>query len=158
MSRITKLLGVAAALLAAPLLARAAGTATGTFQVTANVPTACTIRGTNITVAAYDPNAATAATGTGTVTVQCTRGTTYTIGLDSAGKWTLSDGAKPTANTLNYSILQGATTTPWNATSTLVGTATSRAAINLTATASIPTGQDVPVGTYTDTVTMTVNY
>jgi spore coat protein U-like protein len=151
---------VAAAALAVAVAPRSAtaATAQSSFTVTAIVPRACTIGSTNISIANYDPNAGAATTSTGAVTLTCTRGTPYSVALASAGGWRLSDGATPTPNTLNYQVLQGATATPWNATTPVAGTAPSRAAIPLTATASVGAGQDVPVGTYTDTVTATVTF
>jgi spore coat protein U-like protein len=151
---------VAAAALAVVLAPRSvdAATAQASFTVTAVVPTACTIGATNISVPNYNPNAGAAATATGTVTLTCTRGTPYTVALASARGWQLSDAAVPTPHLLSYAVLQGAGPNPWNATQTITGTAPSRAAIPLVATASIAAGQDVPVGTYTDTVTATVTF
>jgi spore coat protein U-like protein len=152
---------VAAAALGVGLAPRSAeaATAASTFTVTANVLTACTIASTNIT-ANYDPNATVATTQTGNVTLRCTRGTGYSVGLVSAHGWTMTNGA----DTLSYSILQGATTTPWTTASPVTGTNTGTflVPINLVATLSIPPGQDVP-GTvaglpYTDTVTATVTF
>jgi spore coat protein U-like protein len=151
---------VAAAALAVVLTPRPvdAATAQASFTVTAIVPTACTIGATNISVPSYDPNAGSAATAGGTVTLTCTRGTPYSVALASARGWQLSDAAVPTPHLLNYAILQGATANPWNTAQVVAGTAPSRAAIPLVATASIAAGQDVPVGTYTDTVTATVTF
>jgi spore coat protein U-like protein len=145
----------ALAVVAAPRSADAA-TATSSFTVTANVLTACKITSTNIS-ASYDPNNASATTGTGNVTLNCTRGTAYGVGLTSSHAWTLVSGA----NVLNYSILQGATTTPWTSSGAGLwsGTAATFATpIVLVATASIPPAQDVPAGSYIDTVTATVTF
>ena len=120
------------------------------------VATACTIAAANIT-AAYDPNAAAATTAPGSVTLRCTRGTAYGVGLASANAWTMLNGA----NALGYVINKGSTTTPWTNTGAglVSGTATAFATpIVLAATASIPPGQDVPAGTYVDTVTATVTF
>ncbi len=130
--------------------------AQSSFTVTANVLTACTIASSNISTN-YDPNAATATTAPGSVTLHCTNGTGYGVGLASANAWTMVNGG----NALNYSILKGGTTTPWTNTGAGVvsGSATNFATpIVLAATASIPPGQDVPAGSYVDTVTATVTF
>jgi len=65
------------------------------------------------------------------------------------------------ANALGYVINKGSTTTPWTNTGAglVSGTATAFATpIVLAATASISPGQDVPAGTYVDTVTATVTF
>jgi spore coat protein U-like protein len=142
-------------LVTAPRDAEAA-TATSQFTVTATVATACTIASANIT-AAYDPNTVTPTTAPGSVTLHCTRGTGYGVGLSSANAWTMLSGA----NALNYTILKGATTTQWTNTGAglVSGSASAFATpIVLAATASIPPGQDVPAGTYVDTVTATVTF
>jgi spore coat protein U-like protein len=162
MRRSTKIAIAAAAVtsaaLAVTLVPRAAdaATATSSFTVTANVATACTIASADIT-ANYDPNAAAATTAPGSVTLRCTKGTGYGVGLTSAHAWTMVSGA----NALNYSILQGSTTTPWNNTGAGIVSGSAVAfgtPIVLLATASIPPGQDVPAGTYVDTVTATVTF
>jgi spore coat protein U-like protein len=145
----------ALAVVAAPRSADAA-TATSSFLVTANVLTACTIGSSDIT-ASYDPNLASATTATGAVTLRCTRGTHYDVGLASSHGWTLVSGT----NALNYSILQPSTTNPWtnSGAGVVSGTASTFATpIVLVTTASIAPAQDVPAGNYTDTVTATVTF
>jgi spore coat protein U-like protein len=134
----------AIALVVAPRSADAA-TAGASFTVTANVITACTIGAANITVG-YDPNAATPTTAPGGVTLHCTNGTHYDVGLLSANNWRLLGAG----GSLNYSILKGGTNTPW--------TNTGSGLVSGSATASIPPGQDVPAGAYTDSVLATVNF
>jgi spore coat protein U-like protein len=134
-----------------------AATATSSFTVTANVVTACTIGSANIT-ASYDPNLPSATTATGAVTLHCTRGTHYDVGLASSHAWTLVSTA---GDSLNYSILKDATTVQWTNTGAglVSGTAATFATpVTLVATASIPSGQDVPAGSYSDTVTATVTF
>jgi spore coat protein U-like protein len=149
---------VAAAALAVTLAPRPADalTATSSFTVTANVATACRISSANIT-AAYDPNIATATTANGNVTLNCTKGTHYDVGLASANTWTMVGAG----GALGYKIYQGTTTTEWTNTGAglVSGTAVAFGTpIVLPATASIPPGQDVPAGSYVDTVTATVTF
>jgi spore coat protein U-like protein len=148
---------VAAAALAVAFVPRDADAATqnAVFTVTANVATACSIGAANVTLA-YDPNAAVATTAPATVTLHCTNGTHYDVGMLTGGTLVGAGGA------LNYSIFQpGTTNTKWtNTGSGLVsGSANSFAtAIVLTGTVSIPPAQDVPAGAYVENVTATVNF
>ena len=151
---------LAAALLAVPAFAFAATPVTSTFQVRAEVKSACTVSAADIVVASYDPNAAAPTNQTGAVNVTCTKGTTYTTVLSAPSGFKM---AGPGGATLAYQIFQGSGTagTVWaNATTSnpYAGSAPSKAAVAYLATASIDAGQDVPAGFYADTVTVTVNY
>lgn len=145
---------LAAAVLAAPHAAQAASAA-ATFTVSARVAGACTITAQNIGIAAYNPNDPTAATATGNVSLTCTKGTGYSVALTTTSGWTMSDGA---GHTLAYEIRQDTSTTPWNGTSVVSGSAASKAPFNLLATLFVAAGQDITVGNYSDTVTATVNF
>jgi spore coat protein U-like protein len=148
---------VAAAALAVTLVPRSADAATqaASFTVTANVATACTIGAANVTLA-YDPNAAVPTTAPATVTLHCTNGTHYDVGLLSTGRLLGAGGA------LNYSIFKpGTTNTPWTDTGSglVSGSATAFAtAIVLAGTVSIPPAQDVAAGAYVENVTATVTF
>jgi spore coat protein U-like protein len=146
---------VVAALLAAPLLAVAASPATGSFKVSAEVKSACTLTTTDILVASYDPNATTNTTATGTVSVACTKGTAYKTYLKSANSWKLNG---PAGEFIPYVIFQGTDSTPWDATSFWSATSAGKAPVDYVATASLTAGKDVSVGTYTDTVNVEVTY
>ena len=150
--RLSKLL--AAALLAAPVLASAADV-TNTFKVSAEVKPTCTVTATDVVVASYDPNATSPTSQTGTVSVACTKKTAYTTTLISTNGWTLNGTG---GEKLTYKILQGSTSTPWDANSGVSATSTGKAAKGYTATVSIDPLQDVAVDTYADTVTVNVNY
>jgi spore coat protein U-like protein len=154
--RIVKL--VAAALLAVPALVSAATPVTNTFKVSAEVKPACTVSATDIVIPSYDPNAV--APTNQTVSVTCTKNTTYSTTLSSTSGFKLTG---PGNVTLAYQIFQGAGTTGtvWaNATTSnpYAGSAPSKAPVAYLATASIDAGQDVPAGLYVDTVTVTVLY
>ncbi len=94
---------------------------------------------------------------TGTFTVNCTTGTTYNTtlgnGLNFSAGRRMVFGA---TNFINYSIFSDAArTTAW---ATVAGTGTG-AAQTISAFGRIPSGQaSVPVGTYADTVQITVTY
>jgi spore coat protein U-like protein len=113
----------------------------------------------------YDTIAAGALGGTVGVTVRCTKGASVSIGIDTgahAGAVVGSTRAMANgANSLGYDFYQNATyTTLW--TTSGLGLYSYVAADNSPATVTIygrvPAGQDVPAGTYQDTVQVTVNY
>ena len=164
-------------LLAACACAFAAGgviaaTATTTFTVTASVSANCTITATGISFT-YDPvftNATTAATTTGTVTIACTKGSGPSIGLNAGSNPGAVAGVTRAmangANRLGYELFQpaaapgnGAVWTDIGGANALnAGVSPSKAGRSFTVQAQIPAGQDVAVGSYSDTVTATVNF
>lgn len=159
----------------AVLLAGTASAATtgGSFQVTASVANSCVVTSaTNIAFGAYDPAAAnntTALDGLGAVTVRCTRGSNAAIALDQGLSATgtsscgaparqMSDGG---SNRLRYDIYSDSgRTSAWGcaATNDVDQAFSSLAPVAFTTYGRIPAGQDVPAGSYTDTVTVTVTF
>jgi spore coat protein U-like protein len=150
-----------------------AGTASSTFTVTATVTSACQINSTSsIAFGNYDPvnaNKSTPATSTGSIAVTCTKTTPATIALDQG----LNASASSTCdapvrqmisgtNDLQYSIYQdtnrsvvwGCGTSDEQSFTSTTGTAPT----NFTTYGSIPAAQDVPSGSYSDTVTVTVTF
>jgi spore coat protein U-like protein len=153
------------ALIAADALA---GSAQTTFSVTGNVVANCTLSATGISFT-YDPvvaNATANATGTGgTVTITCTKGSAPSIGLDNglnaglASKGPRAMRLGSTSNYLGYDIYWPGTTTSWTTASPFVPSSpTSKAARTFNMDGAAIGGQDVTVGTYSDTVTATVNF
>ena len=150
-----------------------AATATTTFTVTAAVSANCTISAAAIVFPSYDPvvaNATTAATTTGSVTITCTKGSGPTIGLNAGANGGAVAGVTRAmangTNHLGYELFQPAAApgnggvwsdiggaNPLNA-----GVSPSKASRSFTIQAQIPAGQDVAVGSYSDTITATVNY
>jgi spore coat protein U-like protein len=147
-----------------------AATAQTTFLVTASVTANCSITATGINFT-YDPlglNATTPATATGSVTITCTKGAGPSIGLNAgtnAGKVAgvsraMANGA---TNFLGYELNQPGTGGPvWTdiggAGAFNPGASPSKAARTFQVNATIPAGQDVAVGSYSDSVTATVNF
>ncbi len=154
-------LSIAAGLIfAAPA---AAQTATGSFNVTATVQAACQVLNTNdLNFGLYDPLAAGALTASTTFQVRCTR---------NAGNFiALSEGANgnpvgclgramngPGADDLAYDLLDGATA--WGCGANQVNyTAAVNSPVTFTVNGSIPAGQFVEAGAYSDTITITVDF
>lgn len=142
-----------------------AATKTTTFQVTATVTESCTVTATDLAFGNYDPSAADNEQ-TSTITVTCTKGSDYDIGLNKgiSGADVTTRQMIDTVSTdlLNYSLFSDASrTVNWGdtvSTDTVhVGTATGAAEAH-TVYGRIPAGQYVTAGSYSDTITVTVTY
>ncbi|WP_414039757.1 spore coat U domain-containing protein [Acidithiobacillus sp. M4-SHS-6] len=173
-------------LLASAGIAQAASTATTTFNVTATVPAFCKVSATNLNFGNYTPGSG-AVTGNSTISVNCTKGTTFTVALNAGSStgasftnrnMTGTGAADPAGNTattsdlLNYQLYTTATVgsggTIWGdgstGTSTVAGTGAGMGtpqAVAETVYGQIPdstvNSTAVP-GAYSDTVTVTVSY
>jgi spore coat protein U-like protein len=133
------------------------------FNVHANIVSACTVQASNLNFGSagvlnsnVDAN--------NTISVNCSNGTPYTIGLDGG----LSGASNPTMrkmtsgiSTINYGNYQNSTrSVPWgNATGTdtisNVGNGTTQ---NYTAHGRVQIQSTPPPGTYTDTIIVTMTY
>jgi len=157
--------------LAAPVFAASTPT---TFTVKAAVVANCTISATDMDFGNYDPVGANDTTGadayaSSTVTVACTKNAPNVwIGLDAG-----SNGASASGTTramagggdfLSYELYSldpnPAPGAAWgNTQATGVSyVAASKAATGITVYGRTPKGQDVSAGSYTDTITATINY
>ena len=156
-----------------------AGLNTGSLSVTSSVAQTCTVSTTSaLAFGPYDPIAASALLGTGSVSIKCTKGSSaITIDL-GAGAHASGSQRRMLGGTsgdfLNYNVTQPATTTPWTscAGSTVWGstvggsvytpsgvTWSAIAAQAFTVCGSVPAAQNVSAdGSYTDTVVVTVNF
>jgi len=144
-----------------------AGSTSTSLALSASVSNNCTISTSAVGFGSYDPvvvNASAALDGTGTVSIACTKGATTTIGLDlgsnaSGSTRRLTDGS---SNYLTYELYQdsGRSTVWGNAGSGLFTpvAAPSKASRSFAAYGRVAGSQDVPAGTFTDTVTATVNF
>jgi spore coat protein U-like protein len=156
--------GLAAATLVAsfPLSPAAAATTTASLTVTANVTTNCTITTNNLNFGAY---AGTVVTGTTRLTIECSTGAPYEIGLNAGA----SPGATvttrkmtgPGANLLAYGLFQDvAHTINWGntpQTDTVNSTGTG-AAQTFEVHGQVPAAQFVQAGSYQDTITATLTF
>lgn len=167
--RTVAVVGVGAAMAFAGFVAptASAATATANLSVSATVTNNCTISTAALAFGSYDPVAANASTdldGTGTVVVACTKGSTATIGLGlganaSGTTRRMTDGS---SNFLNYELYQDSSrSTVWSDTGAGLLSpvaAPSKAARNFTVYGRVASNQDVPAGSYSDTVVATVNF
>ena len=143
-----------------------AATATGTFSATAVISAACTVTAANLNFGTYNPASAVALTGNSTISVFCTSGTPYTVALNvgTGGGTFATRKLANGANLMNYNLFTSAALTAiWGdgtaSTSTVAGTGVGvLTAVPATVYGSIPINQDLPTGTYTSTITVTVNY
>jgi spore coat protein U domain-containing protein, fimbrial subunit CupE1/2/3/6 len=149
--------------LAAALLSTAAraATATNTFAVTAQVAAKCTVSTSDIAFGSYDPTAGVDLDAQGSLTVTCTKGTSFTVGLDN-GTSAISGTRQMSGagDVLGYELYSDSTrTTVWtNAAMPASQDAAGKAGNLLYVYARIPAGQYPTAGSYSDTVTVTVNY
>lgn len=88
------------ALAAAPAMA-ATNPVTSTFNVTLNVQKACSVSATDIAFGTHDFTETGPLNANSTITVKCTKGTTYTVALNKG-----TNGASETAR-----VMKGATST-----------------------------------------------
>lgn len=140
---------------------RANATATTTFTVTASVVASCTTSATNLAFGNYTLSAL---SGTSTITVTCTSGSTVKIGLNGGtGTGATVTNRKMTsgANTLNYGLYQDSGhATNWGNTpgTDTVNTTGTGVAQNFTVYGLIPASQTSPIASYSDTITVTVTF
>ncbi len=136
---------------------------TTTFTVTATVASVCTIAANALPFGTYTGAASSVNT---TISVTCNQTTPFNVGLNAG----TATGATVTARkmtgpggaTLNYALYQNSSlTTNWGntvGTDTFAGSTTGTTADSLTVYGTIPAGQSVTPGAYTDTITATVTY
>jgi spore coat protein U-like protein len=148
-----------------------AGTAMTNLNVQATVDANCTISTVAVDFGSYDPiitnlAADLQAPAGGEVTLLCTNGAAATVTLgEGANADTGSSPGNPArrlksgGNYLQYTLYSDAYTTEWGDTApTGVASAGTGATAHLPVYGVIPQNQNVPVGTYTDTVVATVSF
>lgn len=148
----------------------AAGTATSNLPVSATVSANCTIDASGgVAFGAYDPivtNKTTALTANGAVSTTCTNGSSATITLGQGSNAdTGSTAAAPvrrmlsgTANYLSYQLYSDSGDTTVFDGSTGVGATGTGSAVSTDVYGSVAAGQNVPAGSYADTVVATVAF
>lgn len=129
-----------------------------TFQVTSNIPGSCSAAtATELAFGAYNGGQN---DQTGTITVTCTTGTTFQVGLNDGANYSapnrrMKHGA---ANYLTYELYSDAgRTTRWgNDDSSDMHMTSDGAVQNINVYGRMPAGQSGPIGNYADTITVTV--
>jgi spore coat protein U-like protein len=164
-----RLLVLAVLLCAAAFVPAAAQaqTATATLTVNASVARNCTIAAATLSFGAYDPivaNATTNLDGSVSYNIACTRGGAgavwigMNLGSNASGSTRRMLGG---TEYLNYELYSEATRTAvWGSTQAagLVVVPNGRTPVPVTVYGRVVAGQDVAVGSYTDSVTMTINF
>jgi len=147
-----------------------AASQTASLPVSVIVGNNCTITATAVAFPNYDPIVAHATTPddstAGAVTITCTKGTAATIGLGLGSNALVNqrrmEDASASINYINYELYQtAARTTVWGNASPNLFTppvAPDKNPHSFTVYGRIAAGQDVPAGTYNDTVVATVNF
>ena len=138
---------------------------TGSLSVTATVTSNCAVSTTAVAFGNVDVTLNSNVDGTGAISVTCTNGTAWTAKANAgAGTGASLAVRKMTSgsNLLDYALYtDSARTTVWGdgvTTSTITGTGTGAAQAR-TIYGRVPSGQTTkPVGSYADTVTVTVTY
>jgi spore coat protein U-like protein len=139
-------------------------TASTTMVVSATVVKVCIVATTPIAFGSYTPSSASPVTATATISVTCTNGTSYELGLDAgtgSGASTATRKLTITGDTLNYQLFRDSSySLTWgNSTGADVLTASGVGSlVTHTIYGRIAAGQYRTPGAYTDTVTITVSY
>jgi spore coat protein U-like protein len=144
----------------------AASDVTANLSVSANVLNVCTVQAGSLDFGNYDPASSTANDATGSFDVQCAAGGTASIKLDQGlNPDTGGTLASPlrrlkhgTADYLSYALFSDALReTPWEG-ETGVGYEGTGDSDTRTVYERIAASQTAAIGTYNDTVTITVTY
>jgi spore coat protein U-like protein len=139
---------------------------TADFDVKATVTKNCTITATPVQFQDYDPvvaHATAAATGTGNISVACTKGVASAkVALSNGGHYDSTASVRQMASggeMLAYELLTPDNTAWTSGTGSYqIPTSIGRAARNFAVNGRIPGGQDVPTGSYSDAIVATVNF
>ena len=165
---------IIAALCVCGVNASYAATATNTFTVSSTVVASCSSPTTEtLAFGNYNPISGSAATATANITITCTNTTAITSVTLNAGTGTGTINARKmekngtdTTKTLNYNLYtSSANTSIWgdgttgNVSNNVSGSAGIGSAQTITVYGTIASGQTtVEPGSYSDTITVTINY
>lgn len=140
----------------------AAATANATFNVSATVATSCAVTAADLAFGVYDAASATDTAATSTISITCSLLTPYTISLDSGG---YAAGAVRRmgsgAARLSYEIYRDVTmTNVFGTVAAVLGIAGvgTGFAVPHTIYGKVPKNQAVAPGSYSDQITVTVDY
>lgn len=152
-----------------PALCRASGSSTGNLNVTASINTVCTASSPTLDFGGYNPvttNALTSLDSSTTITLNCSRDGSVTLGFDlgvnAAGSHCGASPQRCMANGsdyLNYNIYASTNDrTSGSAWTSPVSETISGGTAAVSIYGRVPAGQDVKVGSYSDTLVATVYY
>ena len=143
----------------------AAQQATGNFNVTATVQAACQVLNANdLNFGPYDPLAGAALTASTTFEVRCTRNAGNFIALSGGANSLAADcldramTGPVVGDTLTYGLFNGATAWGCDAANDVNYNASVNSPVTFTVNGSIPAGQFVAAGPYSDNITITVDF
>ena len=149
------------ALLMGPAIPALAGNGGDNIGVSATVNNVASVTAGSLDFGNYDPiiaNGSDPKAGSATISVDATTGSTYTIALDSGQNATssqrrLTDGS---SNYLDYDLYSDSNhQDAWDNTTSRSGSGSSQ---DYTVYGQIPAAQNVPAGSYSDTVAVTVAF
>jgi spore coat protein U-like protein len=145
-----------------------AGSSTASMEVSAAVVNSCSINADPLAFASYDSASPSATSGTGTVRVRCTLGAPVIIMLGEGSNAEAGSSAELPLRRLNaggadflsYGLYQDAAMTQSWGDSEASGKGSLGQGIEESHSvyAKIPQGQNVPAGSYTDSVLATVSF
>jgi spore coat protein U-like protein len=142
----------------------AAATTSANLPVSADVSNVCNFGTINTLSFTYDPvvaNASTDATSSANFNLTCTTGDSITIGLDlgqhnASGQRQMQDSG---TDKLSYNLFQNSNhSTAWDDSSNKKSDTATGSAVAYTVYGVVPHAQNVPAGSYTDTVAINVTY
>jgi spore coat protein U-like protein len=153
MKKLTRVLAAAALGVVAAGSAQAQ-TASTTFQVTANVQSACVVAATNLAFGSYSASIGTPLDSSSTITVTCTNGVGYGVDVGAnANARTMTRALG--GGSLNYGLFNEAARSSAFVVASATGSGVGQA---YTVYGRIPGNQFVPAGDYADTVNVVVTY
>lgn len=164
----SKVLGRKALFVAISVVALGAGNAafatTDSFTVSAEVIENCTVAADDLAFGNYDPIVANAASGAGDIpesadlTVTCTDGSVVSIALDNGDNFSGGRRMAKGADFLSYELYQEAgLSNVFGSGAQAVAHNGTGAAQTVTVHGNLPGGQNVPVGSYSDIIDVTIS-
>lgn len=119
----------------------------------------CSVDAQAVAFGSYDPLGPAATDGVGNVHVVCDAGTSFTVALDG-GFGTIDDRTMTSgADALHYNLYSNASRTAvWGDGNGASDVSASGTTVDLPVYGRIPGLQNVPVGTYLDTIAVTVTF
>ena len=144
----------------------ALATSSPPVTISGSIAANCVLTTTTLNFGAYDPvqvNKTTPLTVSATIKIACTTGTTTTLTIDTGLNPTHAVGASRAmasgSDYLSYELYTTSSkTTVWSTANAVSNAATSKAPTSELVYGSIPAGQNVAAGSYSDTVTVTATY